>query len=78
MGIGAASEICRQMINHGLPSLTPAAVIRNGTMATQKTLLATLGTLPDRIAESEIKPPALIVIGSVVGLHEKLSWFEKP
>jgi len=77
MGIGAATEICRQMINHGLPSLTPAAVIRNGTQADQQTLLATLGTLPHRIAESGIKPPALIVVGSVVGLHEKLNWFEK-
>ena len=70
MGIGAASEICRQMINHGLPSMTPAAVVRNGTLPDQQTLLATLGTLPHRIAESGIKPPALIVIGSVVGLHE--------
>lgn len=77
MGIGAAGEICRQMINHGLPSLTPAAVVRNGTQSDQRTVLATLGTLPQRIAESGIKPPALIVVGSVVGLHEKLSWFEK-
>jgi uroporphyrin-III C-methyltransferase len=77
MGVGAAAEICRQMINHGLPSLTPAAVIRNGSMPTQQTLLATLGTLPQRIAEAEIKPPALIVVGSVVGLHDKLNWFEK-
>jgi uroporphyrin-III C-methyltransferase len=77
MGIGAADEICRQMINHGLPSMTPAAVVRNGTQADQQTLLATLGTLPHRIAESGIKPPALIVVGSVVGLHEKLSWFEQ-
>ena len=77
MGIGAASEICRQMINHGLPSLTPAAVIRNGTLPDQQTLLATLGTLPHRIEETGIKPPALIVVGSVVNLHAKLSWFEK-
>lgn len=77
MGIGAVAEICRQMINHGLPSLTPAAVIRNGTQTDQQTVLATLGTLPHRIAESGIKPPALIVVGSVVGLHEKLNWFEK-
>lgn len=77
MGIGAAGEICRQMINHGLPSLTPAAVIRNGTLPDQQTLLATLGTLPHRIEESGIKPPALIVVGSVVNLHAKLSWFEK-
>jgi uroporphyrin-III C-methyltransferase len=77
MGIGAAEEICRQMINHGLPSMTPAAVVRNGTQADQQTVLATLGTLPHRIAESGIKPPALIVVGSVVGLHEKLNWFER-
>ena len=77
MGIGAANEICREMIGHGLPSDTPAAVIRNGTLPDQQTLLATLGTLPQRILESDIKPPALIVVGSVVNLHEKLSWFEK-
>ena len=77
MGIGGAAEICRQMINHGLPSMTPAAVVRNGTLPDQHTLLGTLGTLPHLIAESGIKPPALIVVGSVVGLHEKLSWFEK-
>lgn len=77
MGIGAAAEICRQMIFHGLPPTTPAAVVRNGTLPDQQTLLATLGTLPERIIESEIKPPALIIVGSVVSLHEKLSWFEK-
>ena len=77
MGIGAVAEICRQMINHGLPSMTPAAVIRNGTQPDQKTVLATLGTLPQRIAESGIKPPALIVVGSVTKLHEKLNWFER-
>ncbi len=77
MGIGAVSEICQQMINHGLPPTTPAAVVRNGTRPDQQTLLGTLDTLPAIIAESGIKPPALIVIGSVVGLHEKLSWFEK-
>ena len=76
-GIGAAAEICRQMISHGLPPTTPAAVVRNGTLPDQQTLLATLGTLPERINESEIKPPALIIVGSVVSLHEKLSWFEK-
>jgi siroheme synthase len=51
--------------------------VRNGTQADQKTLLATLGTLPDRIAASGIKPPALIIVGSVTKLHEKLNWFER-
>ena len=78
MGIGAAADICRQMMVHGLPSLTPAAVVRNGTLPDQQTLLATLGTLPHRIAESGIKSPALIIVGSVVNLHRKLAWFKKP
>ncbi|MBS1190090.1 MAG: uroporphyrinogen-III C-methyltransferase [Rhodocyclaceae bacterium] len=77
MGISAAAEICRQLIAHGLAADTPAAVVRNGTLSSQETLLATLGTLPEAIARSGIKPPALIVVGSVVGLHAKLNWFEK-
>ncbi|MGA9393701.1 MAG: uroporphyrinogen-III C-methyltransferase [Azonexus sp.] len=77
MGIGAAAEICRQMIKHGLPPQTPAAVVRNGTLPKQQTLLATLETLPQRIAEAGVTPPALIVVGSVVNLHTKLSWFEQ-
>jgi len=77
MGIGAAGEICRQMIDHGLPAATPAAVIRNGTLPDQQTLLATLDTLPQRIEETGIRPPALIVVGSVVNLHAKLDWFER-
>jgi len=77
MGIGAAAEICRQMIRHGLPPQTPAAVVRNGTLPQQQTLLATLETLAQRIAEAAITPPALIVVGSVVNLHTKLNWFEQ-
>lgn len=78
MGIGAAPEICRQLIAHGLPADTPAAVIRHGTKPDQHTITASLGTLPGEIAKAAIKPPALIVVGTVVGLRETLNWFEKP
>jgi len=78
MGVGGAPEICRQMIAHGLPPETPAAIVRRGTLPDQQTLLATLACLPRRLAESAIKPPALIVVGTVVGLHHTLSWFESP
>jgi uroporphyrin-III C-methyltransferase/precorrin-2 dehydrogenase/sirohydrochlorin ferrochelatase/uroporphyrin-III C-methyltransferase len=65
------------MIAHGLPADTPAAVVCNGTRIDQRTLLSTLGSLPQRIIEEGVEPPALIVVGSVVNLHEKLSWFEQ-
>ena len=78
MGIGAAGEICRQMIAHGLPANTPAAVVRNGTLADQQTLLATSAPCPRASSNPASQPPALIIVGSVVTLHERLNWFEQP
>lgn len=75
MGIGGAELICRQLTSHGLPGDTPAAVVRHGTLPDQEVLVADLDTLPAAIREHGIKPPALIVVGSVVGLQEKLQWF---
>lgn len=76
MGVAAAEDISRQMIAHGLSPDTPAAIVRRGTLPDQKSLAATLGTLHERIAQAAIKPPALIVVGTVVGLRDKLAWFE--
>ncbi|MDX9707282.1 MAG: uroporphyrinogen-III C-methyltransferase [Azospira sp.] len=76
MGIGGAAEICQNLINHGLPADHPAAAIQYGTTRRQRVLTADLGTLAGRIAEAGIKPPALLIIGTVVQLQEKLAWFE--
>jgi uroporphyrin-III C-methyltransferase/precorrin-2 dehydrogenase/sirohydrochlorin ferrochelatase/uroporphyrin-III C-methyltransferase len=80
MGVGGAAEIARQLVAHGLPASTPAAVIRRGTLEDQQAIYGTLASLPDLLVSRDIRPPALIVVGSVVGLHEKLNWFspEKP
>ncbi len=74
MGVGRLSEIVRQLVNHGRSRETPAAVIRWGTRAEQAVVTATLATLEERCAG--MKPPALIVVGEVVGLRDKLRWFE--
>jgi len=75
MGVGGITEICRQMIAHGLPSTQPAAVVQNGTTARQRTLTGNLATLPEQVKEAGIVSPALIIVGTVVGLQEKLAWF---
>lgn len=77
MGVAAAEEISRQLIAHGLSPETPVAIVRRGTLPDQKSLAATLGTLHARIASASIKPPALIVVGTVVGLRDRLNWFEQ-
>ena len=76
MGIGGADEICKQLMSHGLPADHPAAVIQHGTSSRQRVLTADLGTLTEKIAAAGIRPPALIIIGTVVSLQEKLSWFK--
>lgn len=73
MGVGAVNEISRQMIAHGLSPDTPAAVVHKGTLPDQLTLISTLGRLPDDLAKQLIKPPALIIVGSVVGLAMSLT-----
>ncbi|MDR3212480.1 MAG: uroporphyrinogen-III C-methyltransferase [Azoarcus sp.] len=75
MGIAAAEEISARLIAHGLPAATPVAVVRHGTLKTQETLFSNLADFPARLRAAKIGPPALIVTGSVVRLHETLRWF---
>jgi uroporphyrin-III C-methyltransferase/precorrin-2 dehydrogenase/sirohydrochlorin ferrochelatase len=51
-------------------------VVENGTRRGQRVVVATLATLAEAAAAAELQGPALIIIGSVVTLRDKLSWFE--
>ncbi|OGG00002.1 MAG: uroporphyrinogen-III C-methyltransferase [Candidatus Glassbacteria bacterium GWA2_58_10] len=77
MGIGRLGKIAGSLIEHGRSADTPAAVIRRGTTFSQRTVTGTLGDIEERVREAELKPPALIVVGQVVGLRGSLDWFEK-
>ena len=77
MGMFAFAEIARELIAGGRSPDTPAIVVRWATRPDQETIAGTLATLPQLIAEHGMKPPATIVIGQVVRLREKLSWYER-
>lgn len=77
MGVGALEGISRELIAHGMPADLPAALVRHATLPEQRTVIGTLATLPRLAVENDIRPPALIVIGEVVGLHHRFDWFEK-
>lgn len=66
MGVENAPAIADALVDGGRDAATPVAVICDGTMPTQRTVLATLGNLADRLVEESVKPPAIIVIGEVV------------
>jgi uroporphyrin-III C-methyltransferase len=76
MGVGRLGEITAQLVAHGRPADTPAAVVRWGTTAAQATVVATLDTIADAVARAGLEPPALLVVGEVVSLHAALAWFD--
>jgi uroporphyrinogen III methyltransferase/synthase len=77
MGIFAIRGIADAIMANGRSGNTPAIVVRWGTRPDQETLACTLATIADKIDQAQLKPPATVIIGEVVGLHQKLSWFEK-
>lgn len=67
MGISNAAEISRQLIAHGLPAETPVAIIERGTTPRQRIVRCRLAQLLATLVESDIHPPALLVVGGVAG-----------
>ncbi|WP_150050026.1 siroheme synthase CysG [Methylomonas rhizoryzae] len=75
MGLVGLRAICAALIEHGCPADHPIAIVQQGTTSQQRVLTGTLCSMPDLAEQADIKPPTLIIVGSVVRLHEKLSWF---
>jgi uroporphyrinogen III methyltransferase / synthase len=76
MGVKNLPYIAERLLHYGMTPETPAALVRWGTTPRQKTVTGTLGTITVAAADAGMAPPALIVIGEVVGLREKMKWFE--
>jgi uroporphyrin-III C-methyltransferase len=76
MGIGRLEQIATQLIAHGRPADTPAAAIRWGTTPQQETVVGTLATIPADVARAGLGAPATLIVGEVVRLRERLSWFD--
>jgi uroporphyrin-III C-methyltransferase len=76
MGLKNLPMIAKNLIAHGRLPETPAAVIRSGTTAGQQTITDTLANIAARAAGLE--GPAVIVIGDVVSLADKLKWYTAP
>ncbi len=75
MGLGAAAEIIRLLMVHGADAKTPAAVVDNGTRDSQRVVVGALGNLAERVAVANLEGPAILIVGGVVTLRDKLSWF---
>ncbi len=70
MGVETLPIIVAQLLAHGRPASTAAAVIERGTLPEQRVIVATLDTILAMCAD--VKPPAVVVVGDVVGLRSNL------
>ncbi len=68
MAVENAPIIAETLIAGGRASTTPVAVVCDGTMPTERTVLSTLGSLAADLRAAEVKPPAIIVVGDVVAV----------
>src|SRR3989344_9286314 len=75
MGLHGVTDICRELIHHGLSQNMPAALVQQGTTRHQRVITGTLETLPGILKKTKVKAPTLIIVGEVVTLREKLNWF---
>ncbi|MBS0468348.1 MAG: uroporphyrinogen-III C-methyltransferase [Proteobacteria bacterium] len=72
MGMGTLPVICEQLVRHGLPAATPAALVEQASLPGQRCITGTLQDLPTLAEQHKVRPPALIVVGEVVALQPQL------
>ena len=76
MGVGNLPQIVRQLVKNGRAPTTPVALIKDGTGPRQVTIVGTLNDITAKAESKSFSPPAVIVVGDVVRLREKLRWFD--
>ncbi|MDY0211772.1 MAG: uroporphyrinogen-III C-methyltransferase [Desulfuromonadaceae bacterium] len=77
MGLTNIATICAELIHHGRAEDTPVAVVSHASTPQQRTLIATLADAPQQVEQQGVTTPAVILVGDVVRLHERLDWFQR-
>ena len=76
MGMKNLQNIVDNLVSNGRDPETPVALIQWGTRTDQRVVTGTLTDIVHKVREAKLGPPAIIVVGEVVRLREKLNWYE--
>jgi siroheme synthase len=74
MGVEKLESILKELQKYGLSEETKIAVIEKGTLKDQKIIIGNFKNIRKKIENAAIKPPAVIIIGEVVSLSERIRW----
>ena len=75
MGVRQLRSIAASLVACGRDAAEPAAVVERGTLPGQRVVAGSLGTIADEAAAGGVRAPAVVVVGEVVRLRERLDWF---
>lgn len=76
MGVMRNAVISQELIAHGRDASTPVAVVERGTSDAQRVFTGQLASLGSLIEDNQVQSPALIIVGEVVTLADKLNWYQ--
>jgi uroporphyrin-III C-methyltransferase/precorrin-2 dehydrogenase/sirohydrochlorin ferrochelatase len=76
MGLSTLPRVMEQFIAHGADAALPVAVVDNGTRRRQRVVTGTLADIAAKAAEAGLAGPAMIIVGTVVSLADRLTWFQ--
>lgn len=77
MGLANLEKITENLLKYGKDGQTPAAIIKNGTTAKQRTYTGMLSTIAEIARKNKIQSPVIILIGETVNLRNTMNWYEK-
>src|SRR5690606_29990011 len=77
MGVGTLASVAERLIAAGKSADTPAAVVEWGTIARQRTVSGRLDEISAVAGRAGIGSPALVVVGDVVALRDRVGWYDQ-
>lgn len=76
MGLAALPELAAEFLARGADPALPVGIVENGTKLNQRVVTGTIADITEKARVAGLKGPAIIIVGTVVALHEKLAWFK--
>ncbi|MGW0485062.1 uroporphyrinogen-III C-methyltransferase [Nonomuraea sp. NPDC003214] len=72
MAVERLAKVAETLVRDGRPPETPVMVVQDGTLPTQRAVIASLSTVADRVSAAGIRPPAIVVVGDVVKVGQEV------